>query len=215
MAPQATVNKPAPTIYLVAVDGTAPSSHVLEVACGLGAALGGAAELHILHVLAVAPPVAVMGVGPLVTQTDLLTSGRTILDRACAEAAPRFVGRIVGHLAAGDAWREITQMASSLGADLVFVGTAGRTGVARLALGSVAEKVVRNAGCPVLVVRPKDFHNPAVPEIEPPCPDCLAVQKETARAQLWCQRHSTHHAHGRLHYEVPPSFALGTMLLRP
>lgn len=213
MAP--TSNPPAPTTYLVAIDGTPSSSHVLEVACGLGAALGGAAELHILHVLGLAPPTAVMGVGPLVTQTDLVASGRTILDRASAEAAPRFRGRIVGHLAAGDAWREITQLAANVSADLVFVGTEGKTGLARLALGSVAEKVVRYAGCPVLVVRPKDFHTPAAPEIEPPCPDCLAVQKETARAQLWCQRHSTHHAHGRLHYEVPPSFALGTMLVRP
>ena len=215
MAPQSTSTNPAPTVYLVAVDGTPSASHVLEVACGLGAALGGSAELHILHVLAVTPPTAVMGVGPLVTQTDLLAGGRAILDRSCAEAAPRFRGRILGHLAVGDAWREITQLASSLTADLVLVGTAGRTGLARLALGSVAEKVVRNAGCPVLVVRPKDFHTPVVPEIEPPCPDCLTVQKESARAQLWCARHSTHHAHGRLHYEIPPSFALGTMLVRP
>ena len=84
-----------------------------------------------------------------------------------------------------------------------------------VALGSVAEKGVRYAGCPVLVVRPKDYHTATVPEIEPPCADCVKVQQETARAQLWCARHSTHHARGRLHYEVPPSFARGTMLLRP
>ncbi len=187
------------------------------MASGVGAALGGAVELHILHVLPVSPPFAVMGVGAaqLGGPTDLQESGRMILDRACAEAATRFRGRIHGHLAAGDAWREITQLASSLGADLVVVGTAGRTGLARLALGSVAEKVVRNAGCPVLVARPKDFHASAAPEIEPPCPDCLAVQDKTARAQLWCERHTGHHAHGRLHYEVPPSFALGSMLVRP
>ena len=40
-----------PTVYLVAVDGTPSDTHVLEVACGLGAMLGGAAELHIVHVL--------------------------------------------------------------------------------------------------------------------------------------------------------------------
>ncbi len=213
MAPQSTATPP--TVYLVALDGTAASAHVLETACALGSALGGNAELHLLHVVGVAPPTAVMGVGPLTGPTDLLEPARALLDRACADAAPRFQGRILGHLVAGEAWREITQMAASLGADLLIVGTEGKTGLARFALGSVAEKVVRYAGCPVLVVRPKDYHTATVPEIEPPCADCVKVQQETARAQLWCARHSTHHARGRLHYEVPPSFARGTMLLRP
>jgi nucleotide-binding universal stress UspA family protein len=215
MAPQSNGPAPAPAIYLVAIDTTSASSHVLEIACGLGSALGGAAELHILHVIGVTNPAATMGAATLATPTEALESGRSVLDRACGEAAPRFKGRIAGHLAAGDPWREIIQMASSLRADLVVVGTAGKTGLARMALGSVAESVVRHAGCPVLVVRPKDYHARVVPEIEPPCPDCTAVQNETARAQLWCARHSTHHSHGRLHYEVPQSFAEGTMLLRP
>jgi hypothetical protein len=41
------------------------------------------------------------------------------------------------------------------------------------------------------------------------------VQQESARAKLWCERHSTPHVTSRLHYEVPPSFAMGSMLLRP
>lgn len=204
-----------PTVYVVALDGTSGSAHVLEVASGLGSALGGAAELHLVHVIGVAPPTAVMGVGPLTTPTDTLDAARSLLDQAAADAAPRFQGRIRGHLAAGEPWREITQLAASLNADLVVVGTEGKTGLARLALGSVAEKVVRHAGCPVLVVRPKDYHAATVPEIEPPCPDCVQVQKDTARAELWCARHSAHHARGRLHYEVPPRFAVGTMLVRP
>ena len=208
-------NASAPALYLVAIDTTSAADHVLEIACALGKALGGAAELHVLHVLGVTSPVATMGAAALVAPTDALEGGRGVLDRACAVAATHFQGRIVGHLAAGDPWREIVQMASSLRADLVVVGTAGKTGLARMALGSVAESVVRHAGCPVLVVRPKDYHARVVPEIEPPCPDCIAVQNETARAQLWCARHSTHHVHGRLHYELPKSFADGTMLLRP
>jgi len=215
MAPQSNGNAPAPAVYLVAIDTTSSASHVLEIACGLGKALGGAAELHVLHVIGVSNPAPVMGAASLVTPTEALESGRGVLDHACVEAASLFQGRIVGHLAAGDPWREIIQMASSLRADLVVVGTAGKTGLARMALGSVAESVVRHAGCPVLVVRPKDYHARVVPEIEPPCPDCTAVQKETARAQLWCARHSIHHSHGRLHYEVPQGFAEGTMLLRP
>ncbi|HSO32789.1 MAG TPA: universal stress protein [Labilithrix sp.] len=203
-----------PTVYLVAVDGTASSDHVVEVASGLGSALGGTAELHVMHILGM-PASGAAVPSPMVAPTDMLEAGRMVLDRATTQAAARFKGKIIGHLGAGEAWREILQMASNLAADLVLVGTAGRTGLARLALGSVAEKVVRHAGCPVLVVRPKDYHARDGQEIEPPCPDCVATQKQTARAKLWCERHSTHHAHGRLHYELPASFGVGSMNFRP
>ncbi len=204
-----------PTIYLVAIDGTPRAAHALEVACTLAAALGGGAELHIGHVLG-APASSLMGMAPLVVdQTDRLDSGRIVLDRACTEARVGFTGKIAGHLAAGEPWRELVRMASSLRADLVVVGTAGRTGIAQVALGSVAEKVVRHAGCPVLVVRPKDYQAEVEPVIEPPCVDCVAVQHKTSSAQLWCARHQAHHPHGRLHYELPPTFAVGSMNFRP
>lgn len=106
MAPQSNGNVPAPAVYLVAIDTTSSATHVLEIACGLGKALGGAAELHILHVIGVNNPAPVMGAASLVTPTEALESGRGVLDRACADAAPRFQGRIAGHLAAGDPWRD-------------------------------------------------------------------------------------------------------------
>jgi hypothetical protein len=152
---------------------------------------------------------------PIVMPPDLTDAGKRLLDRMTVDAAARFKGKIVGHLAAGEAQHEILQMASSLRADLVVVGTLGRTGLARMALGSVAEKVVRHACCPVLVVRPKDYHATTEEGVEPPCVDCVAVQTQTARAKLWCERHSAHHPHGRLHYELPPTFAVGSMNFRP
>ncbi len=48
---------------------------------------------------------------------------------------------------------EIIKAATAEGADLVVVGSLGRTGIGRMLLGSVSEAVVRNAPCPVLVVR--------------------------------------------------------------
>lgn len=210
-----TSTTPAPTIYLVATDGTPCATHAVEVAANLVAAIGGAAELHIVHVLDPRPAPSVMGIGPVVTPADQLESGRLVLDKASAAAGALFSGKVVGHLSAGQAWREVVQLASRLRADLVVVGTAGRTGVVRIVLGSVAESVVRHAGCPVLVVRPKDYHAHAEPSIEPPCPDCVAVQEKTARAELWCARHAAHHPRGHLHYELPPTFALGTMNFRP
>ena len=52
---------------------------------------------------------------------------------------------------------ELTQVASDKNADLVVVGTHGRTGLSRILLGSVAEATVRKAACPVLVIRPKNY----------------------------------------------------------
>lgn len=47
---------------------------------------------------------------------------------------------------------EIVSVAKEKGVDLIVMGTAGRTGLDRFLLGSVAEKVVRTSSCPVMVV---------------------------------------------------------------
>jgi len=57
----------------------------------------------------------------------------------------------IGH---GDAGREITRIAADCGADAIVIATHGETGWRHVLFGSVAEKVVRHAGCPVLTVRP-------------------------------------------------------------
>jgi hypothetical protein len=151
----------------------------------------------------------------LPTVTDVLEGGRHILDRLGKVAAERFPGKVVGHLAAGSPWREIVQFAANLHADLIVVGTHDRKGIKRLVLGSVAESVAKNAQCAVLVARAKDYHTRDVPEIEPPCPDCLVVQRESAGEKLWCERHAAHHPHGRIHYDnAPPSFGQGSQIIR-
>ncbi len=53
----------------------------------------------------------------------------------------------------GDAASEIIRFAAEEGSDLIVMGTHGRTGIERLLLGSVAEKVMREAPCSVLVVK--------------------------------------------------------------
>ena len=60
---------------------------------------------------------------------------------------------IEGVLRQGPAWSEIVAAAADIKADLVVIGTHGRRGLAHALLGSVAEKVVRAAPCPVLTVR--------------------------------------------------------------
>jgi nucleotide-binding universal stress UspA family protein len=48
--------------------------------------------------------------------------------------------------------RELVRHAQKVGADLVVVGTHGRTGIQHVVLGSVAERVVQHSSCPVLVI---------------------------------------------------------------
>ncbi len=55
----------------------------------------------------------------------------------------------------GDAAGEVLQAATRLGIDLIVMATHGRTGLRRFVVGSVTERVVREAQCPVLTVKPK------------------------------------------------------------
>jgi hypothetical protein len=74
-----------------------------------------------------------------------------------------------------------------------------------MVLGSVAEAVARRASCPVIVVRPKDYHASVPPEIEPACPDCLQTQRETGGERLWCAQHGGgNERRGHIHYEAHP-----------
>ena len=57
------------------------------------------------------------------------------------------------HVLEGNPAVEITKFAKDNGVDLIVVGTLGKSGIDRLLLGSVAEKVVRIAPCPVLVIK--------------------------------------------------------------
>lgn len=57
------------------------------------------------------------------------------------------------HVKEGDPASTILELADEVHADLIVMGTTGRTGLARILLGSVAEEVLRHARCPVLTVK--------------------------------------------------------------
>ena len=201
-------------VVVAGVDGSPSAARVVAAACHIARTIAGG-ELHVVHVLENFEPAPRAEIPVTLSGTEILERGREHLQQLGEVAATTFKGRIVGHLASGEPWREIVQFAERLTADLVVVSSHNLTGVRRLALGSVSEHVVRNAKCPVLVVREKDYHTRDVPEIEPACPDCLVKQRETSGESLWCERHSTHHPHARIHFELPQSFGIGSGLLRP
>lgn len=62
---------------------------------------------------------------------------------------------------------EILDLCKEVGADLVFIGSHGATGLERLVLGSVSERIVREAKCPVMVVRAKTYPEVALLEVFP------------------------------------------------
>jgi len=75
------------------------------------------------------------------------------LTSARQEALDAGATQVGSRLLQGWASGEITQYALDAGFDLIVMGTRGRTGLQHLMLGSVAERVVRMAHCPVLTVR--------------------------------------------------------------
>jgi nucleotide-binding universal stress UspA family protein len=109
--------------------------------------------------------------------------------------------KVVAHEASGNPADVIIETASDLLTTLVVVGTHGRTGLSRMVLGSVAEAVVRSAGCPVLVVRPQ-VHEQRVPRIEPPCPRCVETRSKSEGREFWCEQHTQKHGRRHTYYNT-------------
>lgn len=92
---------------------------------------------------------AVPALPPVELQKEMREATRSTLERALEQAGAVGEARVL----VGSPASEITACAEELGAELVVVGTRGHTGLTRLALGSVAETVIRNVGCSALAVR--------------------------------------------------------------
>jgi nucleotide-binding universal stress UspA family protein len=76
---------------------------------------------------------------------------------ALAEKMRGEVGRVETLFKTGMPHEEIVSAAEAIPADLIVLGTHGRSGAAHLLLGSVAERVARKAACPVLTVKPRSI----------------------------------------------------------
>jgi nucleotide-binding universal stress UspA family protein len=123
------------------------SKSAYEFACSLARDYG--AKLVVLYV--VEPPVPIYGDGVAFAPPEpAIEPLRAELDRFIARNANLHVE---GQLAEGDAGVEIVRVTEELKADLIVMGTHGRTGLSRLLMGSVAEYVLRKARCPVLTVK--------------------------------------------------------------
>jgi len=114
------------------------------------------ATVLVVHVLSIVPPFLGEGYVPPKVWDEIEEGQRrgaqTQLDRLVARARRTGV-RVKGLLVLGNPYLDIARTARRQRADLIVMGTHGRTGLTRALLGSVADRVLRTAHCPVLTVR--------------------------------------------------------------
>lgn len=141
---------------LLATDGSSASEHAAALAVGLARTHG--AKLTALYAVDPYPYLGIGEVNPMGFQAYMATaqehaaSAHAKVATLCSEGGSRveLQVRMLEEVAVASG---IVQTALSEGADLIVVGSHGRTGIARLMLGSVAAKVVAESTVPVLVAR--------------------------------------------------------------
>jgi nucleotide-binding universal stress UspA family protein len=139
-----------PKVILAPIDFSDSSLEALDVARDLAGRYG--SEIVLVHAVPVIPEGADI-LSETSDEEDLIEQAQPRL----AELADKLKQQglraraIIGE--ANDAGSEILRIAKAEKADLIVISTHGRTGLRRLAFGSVTERVVRAANCPVLVLR--------------------------------------------------------------
>ena len=137
---------------LLATDLSEASSAATEEAFLLAGRVGAS----LLVVSVIDPGSLLLPGGRFRARVDQVREHREVAAQALVERG-REHGVAVSFLVwTGDPGDMIVSAAEAERADMIVVGSHGRGAVGRLFLGSVSEHVVRNAPCPVLVVRPRD-----------------------------------------------------------
>jgi nucleotide-binding universal stress UspA family protein len=120
--------------------------------------------------------------------------------------------KVYGHVILDAPSLALVSLASVLQASLIVIGSHGLHGFARWILGSVADGVVRQAECPVLVVPPLP-RQLQPPRIEPPCPRCTETRATTHGQDLWCLQHQERHGRRHTYYQADRIGADGSLPL--
>ena len=135
---------------LVATDFSDASTLALEYARVLAHRFG--AGLRVLHVVDTPLPL-----GSELYVPEVMTVAERAVDEAQQQLATTMAqftsDDVIGQVLVGNAPKKIVEYAEDHDVDLIVMGTHGRVALAHLLMGSVAERVVRTAPCPVLTVR--------------------------------------------------------------
>jgi nucleotide-binding universal stress UspA family protein len=137
-----------PARILLATDGSAEADLAAATAADLAKSTG--SELHVVHVGELRPTfLAQTEVEP----AQLEREARQLLDEQVRRVEEAGSPVKEAHLRLGRADEEIVDLADSMGAGLIVMGSRGRGRIRRALMGSVSESVVRHAHCPVTIVR--------------------------------------------------------------
>jgi len=142
---------------LVATDFGETSTSALEYGRNLARTFG--ATLHVLHVAVRVAPMSAAEFDPTNMadlQADITADANRQLNLLLTDNDRRQLQAKAMVLESTSPATAIVDYAKETHVDIIVVGTHGRAGVSHLLMGSVAEHVVRNAPCPVLVVRPNE-----------------------------------------------------------
>jgi len=141
---------------LIATDGSAASEHAAKLAVSL--ARVHSAKLTAVYVADPYPYVGIGEINPMGFQAymdvahEQASRAHAVVDALCKQESPAIAlqVRMVEEVAPAAG---IVQSAKEIGADLIVLGSHGRSGIARLMLGSVADRVVHESTIPVLITR--------------------------------------------------------------
>lgn len=135
---------------LVPTDGSSGATAALNH--GLDLAKKTTAEIHLLHVVTV----GAMGIedGAALVYDALEEVGKQAIERAREQAIDADVGTVEASIVSGQIHRAITRYATEHGIDTIVMGTHGRSGLNRLWIGSVTQRVIRHSPVPVVSVKP-------------------------------------------------------------
>jgi nucleotide-binding universal stress UspA family protein len=136
---------------LVATDFSEWSDAALVYARALAGTFG--ARLHILHAVEFVATADVMGIAVPDLYKGVESSARQQLGGLISDTDREIFGATPVLVSGGTPAQAIVEYATKANIDLIVVGTHGRRGLSHMVLGSVAERVVRLAPCPVLTVR--------------------------------------------------------------
>ena len=134
---------------LVPTDGSDLAGSALAYACRLAKVFD--ATIHVCHGIDYLSLPGYLAKGPESAPRLLVEDGEAVLDAARAIACEHEL-EIIGHLVRGAVAPAIVRLATTIGVDMIVMGTHGRSGVGRFVLGSVAADVLRSAPVPVVVV---------------------------------------------------------------
>lgn len=112
--------------------------------------VGDVSNLHVLHVLptlSATDPGVVWGT---VDDTQRIDHVKEALEKSLAEID---CTGATTHVIIGDAGREVAKFAEAMDAEIIVLTSQGRSGLAHMLIGSTAERIIRLAHCPVLVLR--------------------------------------------------------------